>query len=124
MPPGRRCSHRDRRKVGERDADLLRRAVGLAGQAHDAAHRLYEAVIARPRRVGASLAEASDRAIDQTWKAPFQLFIAEPILGKGADLEILDQHVALRNQAERDCLSSGLAMSRVTERLLRLAPMK
>ena len=48
-----------------RHADLLRRAVGLAGQVHDPAHALDDEVVAGARRVGAVLAEAGDRAIDQ-----------------------------------------------------------
>ena len=50
--------------VDQRDADLLRLAVGLAGDGHQAAERLDEQVVARQRRAGAR-AEAGDRAVDQ-----------------------------------------------------------
>ena len=39
--------------VGEGDAGLLRLAVRLAGQVHDAAHALDDEVVAGARRVGA-----------------------------------------------------------------------
>ena len=51
--------------VGEGDADLLRLAVGLAGQVHDPAHALDHEVIAGAGGIGAVLAEAGDRAIDE-----------------------------------------------------------
>ena len=51
--------------VGKGDADLLRLAVGLAGQVHDAAHALDDEVVAGAVGVGAVLAEAGDRAVDQ-----------------------------------------------------------
>src|SRR3546814_1635070 len=51
--------------VGDSDADLHRLALRLAGQAHDAAHALGQVVVAGARRIGAGLAEAGDRAVDQ-----------------------------------------------------------
>src|SRR3984893_19015487 len=84
-------------------------AVRLAGQAHDAAHRLDEAIVPRTRRVGAGLAETGDRAVDQRREAILQLAIAEPVFGESADLEIFDEDVALRDQVQRDRLPLGLS---------------
>src|SRR3546814_2581391 len=49
-------------QVGDRHTDLHRLALRLAGQAHHAAHRLDQGVVAGPRRIRASLPEAGDRA--------------------------------------------------------------
>ena len=51
--------------VGEGDAGLLRLAVRIAGQVHDPAHALDDEVIAGACGIGAGLAEAGDRAIDE-----------------------------------------------------------
>src|SRR5262249_43089327 len=50
-------------------------------------------VVAGARRVGAALAEAGDRAIDQARVLLAQACVIEAELGEPADLEILDQHV-------------------------------
>src|SRR3546814_7700442 len=51
--------------VGIGDARLLRRPVGLAGQRHEAAHRLNDEVVTGAVRIGAGLAETGDRTDDQ-----------------------------------------------------------
>ena len=57
-----------RQDVHERDADLLRLAAGLAGDAHQTAERLHQQVVAgQLRAAGGSAAEAGDRAVDQRW---------------------------------------------------------
>ena len=53
-----------RGQVGDRDADAHRPAAGLAGDRHQPAHALGDLVDAGARRVGAALAEARDRAVD------------------------------------------------------------
>ena len=53
-----------RGEVGDRDADPHRAAAGLAGDRHQPAHALRDLVDAGARRVGAALAEARDRAVD------------------------------------------------------------
>ena len=69
-----RGQDRDRRvhageQVGDGHADLLRPAAGavvaLAGHAHQAAHALDRVVVAGAVAVGAGLAEAGDRAVDE-----------------------------------------------------------
>ena len=51
--------------VGHRHAGARRLAVGGAGEVHEAGHALRHEIVAGARRVGAGLAEAGDRAIDQ-----------------------------------------------------------
>ena len=51
--------------VGEGDTEPGRLAVRIAGDVHDAAHALHQQVVAGAGLVGAVLAEAGDRAIDQ-----------------------------------------------------------
>src|SRR5260221_9724956 len=87
------------------NADFLRRPVGLASQAHHPAHRLDEGVIAWPRRVGAGLAETGDRAIDEAGETVLELRVAQPVFRQCANLEVLDQDVALGDEAKRDRLA-------------------
>ena len=51
--------------VADRDADARRRAVRVAGEAHDAAHGLRHHVEGRPLAQRAGLAEAGGRGVDQ-----------------------------------------------------------
>ncbi len=95
-------------QVRDRYAHLLRRPVGLAGQAHHAAHRLDQAVVARPRRVRTGLAEPGDRAVDQARKLVPKLLVRQPVLGQRAHLEVLHQHVALLDQPARQLLAFRL----------------
>ena len=53
-----------RGEVGDRDADPHRAAARLAGDRHQPAHALRDLVDAGPCGVGAALAEARDRAVD------------------------------------------------------------
>ena len=85
--------------IGEGDAHFLRRAVWLAGQVHDPAHRLDDEVIARPVGIGAGLAETGDRAIDQAWVEGGQAVIVQPVLGQSTALEILDHHIGIGDKA-------------------------
>ena len=67
--PGERGQDGDRdpqagSQVGDRQAGLHRAAAPLAGQAHDAAHRLEHGVVALLLRVRARLAEAGARDVD------------------------------------------------------------
>src|SRR5260370_31746335 len=79
--------------VGDRNAGALRFAVRRPGQIHDPAHALGHEVVAGTRGVGATLAEAGHRAIDQARVLLAQAPAIETELGKPADLEVLDQHV-------------------------------
>ncbi len=82
---------------------------GRAGEAHEAAHALRHQVIAGARRIGAGLAEAGDRAIDQTRVVGREAFIVEAELLEPADLEVLEQHVGAR----RELLDDALAFRRL-----------
>src|SRR3546814_6554911 len=77
--------------VGEGDADLLRFALGIAGQVHDPAHTLDHEIVAGAGGIGAVLAETGDRAIDETRVQRRKARIVEPVFLEPADLTILDQ---------------------------------
>ena len=77
------------------------------GEAHDPAQALRQIVVAGARGVGAGLAEAGDRAVDQPRELGAQLLVAQAVAGEVADLEILDQHVAAGQQAP----DQGLALA-------------
>ena len=59
-------------------------------------------VIARARGVGAALAEAGHRAVDQARVLLAQACVIEAELGESADLEVLDQHVRARRELSHD----------------------
>src|SRR5215467_12634811 len=95
-------------QIRERNSDLLGLAIRLPGQTHDPAHRLDQTVITGPRRVRSGLPEAGDRTVDQPGKSPVKLIIAETIFRQRADLEVLDENVALGDQPQRDLLAFRL----------------
>jgi hypothetical protein len=113
--------------VGQRHADLLRAgallAVGAAGDAHQAAHALDQEVVAGARGIGAVLAEAGDRAVDERGLSA-QAGVVEAVGLEAADLEVLQHHVGPRRQFAHDGLAFGRVMSTVSERLLRLVHRK
>ena len=87
--------------VGDADAGLGRLAafrIRPAGERHQPAHPLDEKVVAGPVRIGAVLAEAGDRAIDEAGIFRRQRLVAEPAASKVADLEILHQHIGAARQ--------------------------
>ncbi len=88
--------------VGEGDAALLRLAVRRAGQVHDAAHALDDEVVAGAVGVGAVLAEAADRAVDQPRILGAQGLVVEAEATESADLEVLDQHVGTAGERADD----------------------
>ena len=77
---------------------LHRRAATLAGEAHDAAHRLEHGVVAFLVRVRPVLSEAGARDVDKPRVDRGERRIVEAELREGADREILDQHVGLLRQ--------------------------
>ncbi|CAD5296742.1 hypothetical protein BOS5A_230455 [Bosea sp. EC-HK365B] len=85
--------------VGDGIARLHRRALGLAGDRHRAAHSLDQEVVAGARRIGAVLAEAGDRAIDQPRIGLAHRGGVEPVFDEPADLEVLDRHVGMGGEA-------------------------
>src|SRR5204863_134458 len=94
------------------DADFLRTAswlaVALAGDAHEATHALEDEVVAGAVRARAGLAEPGDRAVDDARIDFLQIVVGEAVFRETADLVVLEQHVALRRERERDALALGL----------------
>ena len=84
--------------VGIGDADLLRLALGLAGQVHDAAHALDHQVVAGAMRIGAVLPKPGDRAIDEPRIDLSQALVVESVLLQSVDLEVLDEHIGMRSK--------------------------
>src|SRR6185312_11987075 len=70
-------------EVGDRHAHLLRAAAGevvaLAGDAHEAAQPLDHEVVAGPLAIGAVLAEAGDRAVDEAGVVARERLVIEPV---------------------------------------------
>src|SRR5688572_29751924 len=97
--------------VRDRHAGALRaapgRAIGLAGDAHHAAHALDHEVVPRTLAVGAGMAKTGERAVDEPRVELAQRRIAETVAVEVAVLEILDQHVALARKLARDLLAFG-----------------
>ncbi len=88
-----------RRDVPDRRADARGRPAGLAGDRHDAAHRLHDEVVGGTRRQRSRLSEARDGCVDEPRKACVQGVpaVAEPLHRTRA--EVLDEHVGPREQA-------------------------
>ena len=105
--------------VGIGHAGLLRRAVRLAGQVHDAAHRLDDEIVAGPVRLGTVLAESGDRGVDHPRIAGGDCRVVEAVLHQTAALEVLDHHVGAGRQPSRQREIAGLAE---VERDAALAP--
>ena len=107
LPVVQRDQHADRQvqaggQVRHRDPGPGRLAARQPGYAHQAAHPLRNLIQAAPGRVRAVLAEAGDRAVDQT-RVPFvHGFEVEPqpVLDRRA--HVLDQYVAHVDQAHQD----------------------
>ena len=99
-------------QVGDGHADLLRSAAGavvaLSRHAHQPAHALHGVVVAGAVAVGPRLAEAGDRAIDQARLHCQQRCGIEAVARHVANLEVFDQHVALRHQAPDQRLAFGV----------------
>ncbi|EWS56489.1 hypothetical protein X551_00649 [Methylibium sp. T29] len=115
-------------QVGDRHAHLLRATAGqvvpFAGQAHQAAQPLHRVVVAGTLVIGAGLAVAGDRAVDQLRVQGVQRHEVEAVARHVADLVVLDQHIGLQYQARTSAWPSGCARSIAIERLLRFAPRK
>jgi hypothetical protein len=90
-----------RDEIGERWAGPQRRPVRRAGHAHKAAHRLRDEIEGRPVAIGAARAEAADVAIDEIGLELAQAGFAEAHLREHAGAEILDEDVALLDEARQ-----------------------
>ena len=81
--------------IDDGNADLGRRPVGLPRDMHDAAHALQQEVVAGARRIGAGLAKAGDRAIDDVGLHFLQPLVVQAEFLEAADLEILDHDIGV-----------------------------
>src|ERR1041384_7090725 len=84
-----------RGEVGDRQAGLHRSASALAGEAHDAAHRLEHGVVALLVRVRAALAEAGARHVDERRVERGKHRVVESVATERADRKILEHDVGL-----------------------------
>ena len=84
--------------VGDAHAHLHRRAVGLAGHAHDPAHALDHEVVSRAVRRRAVLTETGDRAIDQAGVDRREIGVTEAPPRQIAQLEVLQKNIRPRRQ--------------------------
>ena len=79
--------------VGQHDAALGGRAVGLAGEVHDAAAGLYQNIEPGSHGVGPILAEGGDGAVDHPRGEFCHLVIVEAKLFHHAGAEVFHHHV-------------------------------
>jgi hypothetical protein len=99
-------------------------AIGMAGDAHQAAHGLHHQVIAGALGIRAVLAKAGDGAVHQARVQRLEALIVQTVLREAAGLEVLHHHIGLLRHALQQGRPSGCAMSTVMERLLRLQAVK
>ncbi len=71
------------------------RVIGLAGDAHDAAHCLRQDVVSGPLRIGTVAPETRDLGIDELVVDLFEHVVAEPQLIHDAGAVIFDNHIGL-----------------------------
>ncbi len=96
-------------EVADRRAGAHGLVARLAGDAHEATHRLGDEVEGRAVAIGAADAEAGDVAIDEVGLELFQPRRAEPHLVEDAGAVILDQHIALADQPRQHLAPLGRA---------------
>ena len=85
----------------------------LAGDAHDAAHRLGHEVEAAAMAVGTGASEAGERAVDQPRIALPQVLIVEAQLGERAGPVVLDHDVGVLQQPAQHAFAAlGLEVER------------
>src|SRR6516165_7534887 len=89
-------------QIGDRRAGAHRRAVGLAGDAHEAAHRLGDEIEGRAVAISPAGAKAGDVAIDESGVECREPRRVEADAGQYAGAEILNQHVAPGDQLFQD----------------------
>ena len=97
-----------RDRVDQRDADLDRGALALAGDRHEAREALHDGVVSRPLTVGPGRSEPGDRAVDQPRVDAPQGLPAEPEVVHRPGLEVLDQDVAPTHEIQDQRLPPGM----------------
>ena len=88
--------------VGEAERRQGRRAVGLARDGREAAHRLGEGAEAGPGRVGAGLAEAGHAGDDEPRVGGVQGGRSEVPAFEGAGPEVLDEDVGVGREPQQE----------------------
>ena len=91
--------------IDDRDAVLGRPAVGCAGDAHQPGLGLQDEVVAGERRFRSARAVTGDRAAHQLRRVLLEPRVGEAPLVERADLEVVHQHVGLRDQRGEHLLS-------------------
>jgi len=101
-----------REDIRHRDADLYgfstRCGVGFAGDAHQAGHSLDEEVVTRALPIRARLTESGDRAVDESGVVGAERRVIQAVFFEPADLEVLDDDIALSSERSHDLLALGL----------------
>jgi hypothetical protein len=95
-------------QIADRQADRGRRPVRLAGDMHDAAHALRDQVKAAAAGMGTVIAEPGELGVDQPWKLLVQRLEAQPDAGHHGRTIVLDQHVHIGDELEKQCPSFPL----------------
>ncbi len=90
------------RDVADRGPDPGRWIPGMAGDAHQAAHRLGDQIERGIGRVRSGVTEARGRGIDQPWMARVQALPPEIELFHAPRTIVLDEHVGAGEQAMKD----------------------
>ncbi|MNX81153.1 hypothetical protein D3C86_1128320 [compost metagenome] len=91
---GHQVHHRDPGAQGAR----ARRAVRLAGVAHESAHALEHVVVSGLAGHGAGLAVAGDGQVDQAGIDAGKRVVVQPIFAQAAGLVVFDQDVRIGHQ--------------------------
>ena len=94
-------------QIGNRQADAGRRTVGETGHRHQAAQRLDDDVHALDVGIGAGFAEGADRGVDDGRIVGAHLLIADAQPRRRALAHVLDDHVGLLGEFEKDLAALG-----------------
>ena len=85
-------------QIGDRRPGAHRRAIGLAGHAHKPAHRLGDEIEGGPVAIGSAGAKAGEAATDQRGVQRLEPSPVKAHRRHDPGSEILDQHIAARDQ--------------------------
>ncbi len=91
-------------EIGDGVAHLDGRPVGKAREVHHAGLALHDEVVARPRGLGAALAEPGDRAVDQPRVRFAKGLEAEAEALHRAGTEVLQHYIGARDEPAQDGL--------------------
>jgi len=92
-------------EVADRRAGTQRRAIGLAGDAHEATHCLGDEIERRTVAIGPAVAEAGDVTADEVGVQRLDPRLVKAHPGEDPRTGILDQHIAAGDQLGQ-CLAA------------------